>query len=84
MPSSPPPAPSAGRYAAPGAVAAPDPCPALERFTENLTQRARSGLIDPVVGRDREIRQLIDILLRRRQNNPILTGDAGVGKTAVV
>lgn len=58
--------------------------PALDRFTENLTLRARNGEIDPVVGRDREIRQLINILVRRRQNNPILTGDAGVGKTAVV
>ncbi|MDR7192652.1 type VI secretion system ATPase TssH [Luteimonas terrae] len=58
--------------------------PALDQFTTNLTQRARDGHIDPVIGRDGEIRQLIDILLRRRQNNPILTGEAGVGKTAVV
>lgn len=58
--------------------------PALDQFTSNLTQRAREGNIDPVIGRDTEIRQLIDILLRRRQNNPILTGEAGVGKTAVV
>ncbi|MFT4256670.1 MAG: type VI secretion system ATPase TssH [Pseudoxanthomonas sp.] len=58
--------------------------PALDQFTTNLTQRAREGHIDPVIGRDAEIRQLIDILMRRRQNNPILTGEAGVGKTAVV
>lgn len=58
--------------------------PALDQFTTNLTQRARDGGIDPVIGRDAEIRQLIDILMRRRQNNPILTGEAGVGKTAVV
>ncbi|HZW19376.1 MAG TPA: type VI secretion system ATPase TssH [Luteimonas sp.] len=58
--------------------------PALDQFTTNLTQRARDGHIDPVIGRDAEIRQLVDILMRRRQNNPILTGEAGVGKTAVV
>ena len=58
--------------------------PALDQFTINLTQRARDGHIDPVIGRDTEIRQAIDILLRRRQNNPILTGEAGVGKTAIV
>ncbi|SFK93146.1 type VI secretion system ATPase TssH [Lysobacter sp. cf310] len=58
--------------------------PALDQFTTNLTARARDGKIDPVVGRDPEIRQVIDILMRRRQNNPILTGEAGVGKTAVV
>jgi type VI secretion system protein VasG len=58
--------------------------PALDQFTDNLTQRAREGKIDPVIGRDAEIRQVIDILTRRRQNNPILTGEAGVGKTAVV
>lgn len=58
--------------------------PALDQFTTDLTQRARDGKIDPVIGRDMEIRQLIDILMRRRQNNPILTGEAGVGKTAVV
>jgi type VI secretion system protein VasG len=57
---------------------------ALKRFTVDLTERARDGKIDPVVGRDDEIRQMIDILMRRRQNNPILTGEAGVGKTAVV
>src|SRR6476646_2237897 len=53
--------------------------PALDQFTVNLTAKARSGSIDPVVGRDQEIRQVIDILTRRRQNNPILTGSAGVG-----
>jgi len=58
--------------------------PALDQFTTNLTQRARDGKVDPVIGRDAEIRQVIDILMRRRQNNPILTGEAGVGKTAVV
>lgn len=57
---------------------------ALDQFTIDLTQRARQGQIDPVLGRDPEIRQVIDILTRRRQNNPILTGEAGVGKTAVV
>jgi len=57
---------------------------ALDQFTTNLTQRARDGKVDPVIGRDGEIRQVIDILMRRRQNNPILTGEAGVGKTAVV
>ncbi|HTF87363.1 MAG TPA: type VI secretion system ATPase TssH [Planctomycetota bacterium] len=56
---------------------------ALEQFTIDLTARAKAGGIDPVLGRDSEIRQVIDILLRRRQNNPILTGEAGVGKTAV-
>ena len=58
--------------------------PALDQFTVNLTAKAKAGEIDPVVGRDHEIRQVIDILTRRRQNNPILTGEAGVGKTAVV
>ncbi len=57
---------------------------ALKRFSVDLTERARQGEIDPIVGRDDEIRQIIDILMRRRQNNPILTGEAGVGKTAVV
>jgi len=57
---------------------------ALKRYTVDLTARARAGEIDPVTGRDDEIRQIIDILMRRRQNNPILTGEAGVGKTAVV
>ncbi len=58
--------------------------PSLDQFTMDLTARARNGEIDPVVGRDFEVRQVIDILTRRRQNNPILTGEAGVGKTAVV
>ena len=58
--------------------------PSLDQFTVDLTQLARDGAIDPIRGRDSEIRQVIDILLRRRQNNPILTGEAGVGKTAVV
>ena len=57
---------------------------ALKRFATDLTERARKGEIDPVSGRDEEIRQIVDILMRRRQNNPILTGEAGVGKTAVV
>ena len=58
--------------------------PNLDQFTVNLTENARNGKIDNVLGRDTEIRQIIDILMRRRQNNPILTGEAGVGKTAVV
>ena len=57
---------------------------ALAQFTIDLTAMARAGKIDPILGRDSEIRQVIDILTRRRQNNPILTGEAGVGKTAVV
>jgi type VI secretion system protein VasG len=56
----------------------------LDQYTEDLTAKARAGKIDPVLGRDFEIRQIVDILTRRRQNNPILTGEAGVGKTAVV
>ena len=62
---------------------APGKTPALDQFTSDLTLRAREGKLDPVIGRDAEIRQVIDILMRRRQNNPILTGEAGVGKTAV-
>ncbi|MBD8627715.1 type VI secretion system ATPase TssH [Oxalobacteraceae sp. CFBP 8753] len=58
--------------------------PALDQYTTCLTARARDGKVDPVIGRDMEIRQAIDILMRRRQNSPILTGEAGVGKTAVV
>ncbi|HEV7405126.1 MAG TPA: type VI secretion system ATPase TssH [Chthoniobacteraceae bacterium] len=58
--------------------------PALNQYAVDLTERARQEKIDPVIGRDAEIRQLIDILMRRRQNNPILTGEAGVGKTAIV
>jgi type VI secretion system protein VasG len=57
---------------------------ALDRFSQDLTARAASGEMDPVLGRDEEIRQIVDVLMRRRQNNPILTGEAGVGKTAVV
>ena len=57
---------------------------ALKKFTTDLTEQARSGKMDPIVGRDDEIRQVVDILMRRRQNNPILVGEAGVGKTAVV
>ncbi len=88
----------AAGYAAQGAVAGSDGAAAggdapaggakgtkaLDQYTVDLTAKARSGSIDPVLGRDFEIRQLIDILTRRRQNNPILTGEAGVGKTAVV
>jgi type VI secretion system protein VasG len=57
---------------------------ALDRFSIDLTAKAASGTMDPITGRDEEIRQIIDVLMRRRQNNPILTGEAGVGKTAVV
>ena len=69
-----------------GAAAAGGPggTTALDRFAVDMTAWAASGKMDPIVGRDEEIRQIIDILLRRRQNNPILTGEAGVGKTAVV
>ena len=80
--------------AAPGAAAASVPgqpgaktggkTPNLDAYTIDLTASAKAGKIDPVLGRDREIRQIIDILTRRRQNNPIMTGEAGVGKTAVV
>jgi type VI secretion system protein VasG len=74
-----------GTPTAAGAPAgAPSKTPSLDQFTVNLTERALAGKIDPVVGRDAEIRLTIDILTRRRQNNPILTGSAGVGKTAVV
>ena len=57
---------------------------ALDRFSSDLTAKAKAGELDPVLGRDDEIRQVVDVLMRRRQNNPILTGEAGVGKTAVV
>ncbi len=70
-----------GGAAGPGGAGA---TPSLDQFTVNLTQAARNGKIDPILGRDPEIRQIVDILTRRRQNNPILTGEAGVGKTAVV
>ncbi len=76
------PAAAAPGKAAPGMP--PKGTKALDQFTINLTERAKKGEIDPVLGRDFEIRQMIDILIRRRQNNPILTGEAGVGKTAVV
>ncbi|MCP4321100.1 MAG: type VI secretion system ATPase TssH [Alteromonadales bacterium] len=66
------------------ASATPSNTPSLDKFTVNLTDDAKKGKIDPILGRDEEIRQIIDILIRRRQNNPILTGEAGVGKTAVV
>jgi type VI secretion system protein VasG len=73
-----------GEPGAPGPSRGPTKTPALDQFTIDLTAQAKAGKIDPVVGRDPEIRQIIDILTRRRQNNPILTGEAGVGKTAVV
>src|SRR6266542_3574634 len=66
------------------AVGVPGKTQSLNQFTIDLTARAREGKIDPVLGRDFEVRQIVDILTRRRQNNPILTGEAGVGKTAVV
>ena len=77
----------AGGTAAPGAPGTPKmggKTPNLDQYTVNLTENAKKGKIDAVLGRDFEIRQIIDILTRRRQNNPILTGEAGVGKTAVV
>jgi type VI secretion system protein VasG len=74
--------------AAPATAAAPPAdtarTPALDQYTTSLTRMAHEGKLDPVIGREAEIRQVVDILLRRRQNNPILTGEAGVGKTAVV
>jgi type VI secretion system protein VasG len=81
----PPSAASAGSAAAGTAAPSgpPPPTTALDRYTVDLTAEARAGKIDPIRGRDSEIRQVIDILTRRRQNNPILVGDAGVGKTAV-
>jgi type VI secretion system protein VasG len=69
---------------APVASGVPGKTKALNQYTEDLTAKALAGKIDPILGRDFEIRQIIDILTRRRQNNPILTGEAGVGKTAVV
>jgi type VI secretion system protein VasG len=65
------------------AAAGPHGTTALDRFSQDLTARAAAGEMDPILGRDQEIRQIIDVLMRRRQNNPILTGEAGVGKTAV-
>jgi type VI secretion system protein VasG len=87
--------PATGRFSAPraaagpgstspGAPGAPRPDSALAQFTIDFTAEARDGKIDPIYGRDDEIRQMIDILTRRRKNNPILVGEAGVGKTAVV
>uniref|UniRef100_UPI0003B517AE AAA family ATPase n=2 Tax=Xanthomonas maliensis TaxID=1321368 RepID=UPI0003B517AE len=81
---------SLGQAAAPGeasgaiAPAAMGKQEALKKFTTDLTAQAREGKLDPIIGRDDEIRQVVDILMRRRQNNPILVGEAGVGKTAVV
>ena len=66
------------------AGAGPKGTTALDRFSQDLTAKAKSGEMDPILGRDEEIRQIVDVLMRRRQNNPILTGEAGVGKTAVV
>ncbi|MBI5276031.1 MAG: type VI secretion system ATPase TssH [Burkholderiales bacterium] len=70
--------------AASGSMAPADKGSALASYSQDLTAKARAGEIDPVLGRDQEVRQIIDILMRRRQNNPILTGEAGVGKTSVV
>lgn len=79
---------AAGPHSAPPSLSAPQAATfraeALDQYTHDLTARARAGKIDPIVGRDAEIRQLVDILTRRRQNNPIIVGEAGVGKTAVV
>jgi type VI secretion system protein VasG len=84
---------SSERLGSAGAAASADGAPApaelgkqeaLARYSTDLTERARKGEMDPILGRDEEIRQIIQILMRRRQNNPILTGEAGVGKTAVV
>jgi type VI secretion system protein VasG len=84
---------SSERLGSVGAAASADGAPApaelgkqeaLARYSTDLTERARKGEMDPILGRDEEIRQIIQILMRRRQNNPILTGEAGVGKTAVV
>jgi type VI secretion system protein VasG len=77
-------APAGRDVATAGTAGAASQTPALDQFTVDLTEDARNGKIDPVLGRDREIRQIIDILTRKRQNNPIMTGEAGVGKTAVV
>src|SRR5579871_4369465 len=75
---------AAGQSGAPKTGAVGGKTPNLDQFTINLTENAKKGKIDPVLARDFEIRQVIDILTRRRQNNPILVGEAGVGKTAVV
>ena len=76
--------PGTGTVAPGTGVAANSKSPNLDQYTVNLTENAKNGKIDTVLGRDSEIRQIVDILMRRRQNNPILTGEAGVGKTAVV
>ncbi len=73
-----------GGDGAPVATGVPGKTKALDQYTEDLTAKAAAGKIDPILGREGEIRQIVDILTRRRQNNPILTGEAGVGKTAVV
>jgi len=78
-----PSAPGQGEYTSQAREAKEAPTTALDKYTVDLTAEARAGKIDPIRGRDGEIRQVIDILTRRRQNNPILVGDAGVGKTAV-
>jgi type VI secretion system protein VasG len=75
---------AAREMAGPGAASGSGKTPALDQYTVDLSAAARAGRIDPVLGRDAEIRQIIDILMRRRQNNPILTGEPGVGKTAAV
>jgi type VI secretion system protein VasG len=75
---------SADGAAAGGGPKGPTTTPSLDQYTIDLTGRAKAGKIDPVLGREAEVRQIVDILTRRRQNNPILTGEAGVGKTAVV
>jgi type VI secretion system protein VasG len=75
--------PAAGTPGA-AAVAGAKGTTALDRYSVDLTRKAAEGQMDPIVGRDEEIRQIVDVLMRRRQNNPILTGEAGVGKTAVV
>jgi type VI secretion system protein VasG len=75
---------ASGTPGAEAAAAGPTGRTALDRFSQDLTAKARAGELDPVLGRDEEVRLIIDVLMRRRQNNPILTGEAGVGKTAVV
>jgi type VI secretion system protein VasG len=75
--------PAAGGPGAPRAAGG-GQTPNLDQFTIDLTAKAKAGQVDPILGRDAEIRQVVDILTRRRQNNPILTGEPGVGKTAVV
>ncbi|NJD11745.1 MAG: type VI secretion system ATPase TssH, partial [Gemmatimonadetes bacterium] len=74
----------AGVGGGPGEVKRAGPTPNLDQYTVNMTEKARQGQMDRVLGRDFEIRQVVDILTRRRQNNPILVGEAGVGKSAIV